>query len=1037
MGESSRLETAITVTGLKPGHFYNVRVIAVGPNNFQAGSSVIRLQTQRRDARLQLPNGQVSSNPPDQQGDTLADDSDELSAGYGKAAGVEAAAIDTPTLSRDQTSGGAAGQRRNTGGRRHSPSNAAVEQAAISRRTAQQPEESMQQLTVRFDAVRKEIAEVATQSSKDLIDHNSQKDELAKERERVKRAVEEKEKASEILKKEVHTSERANRQAQTRKAQKEKILRDKRAERAKMQDDMVRWRNEIADMGAERETWLNEKEKMAIAKETKSMELHVTILDRQASVSALEEDIRIRGLQIKELEEERKHLPGGQDDEESRERDEAAAQRDVEWDIKEKGLSAALHDRALYLRQLEAEYHQLYPQWQAITARHQPPLMYHANSSGIDFDPSGGQGKATSRRSRHRKSRTSTVSSQAATYLPPIDSPFPGAGIYNNLNNTASPSFAPGPYFDLRNDNDAIPFSEQMVDMTEAERLALTAGAQLSPTATSLLPSNIFEGDDEPPSPRTGSPRSFGPALYGLSGPANETDQQSPGSSSRSASLMSSPQTSSHNLAMYGVTLRDYGVDSDRRSLKNSPRGESGTLESPRAPDQPPSFKGLTNIFTFPRARGKTMQGVGPALGSLKQGQSQSFPRSMEEPEIITNRARRISFSSGWSVPSLFNRNSTTGDTTDGNAPAPARNPGARRRRAFNVFGSSMDDQSAGFPDRDPSSPRPLSIASSDLPRPSTDSAPFGWPAAEGNVINRNSRLATDWSTNMRQTWSSRSSRRPSMQHGSTTALHNGLASADDEILLPDTLLGQSSPPGVIGTRPPSSHKPVTPRLNPAAPTFKLFSRSSKAEKGKANEKASEASTTGDDSVLATNLSSPAESRKSRDTPSIHTQASMAESHDSLERTSSNTYSDMASASATSAKEKESSFRQLLRKGSSSKFSLSSIRGKDSSFFGGKKGPSSATHSDRNASVERDASFDEFGEDELGRSVESASNSPMIGSLSSSEWKGRDSQAGNPKEGRMWSRFGLKGNKSKPRESLDVERSETSETTGTEDEGMF
>ena len=45
VGESANQETAITVTGLKPNHFYNIRVIAVGYNNFQAGSRVIRLRT--------------------------------------------------------------------------------------------------------------------------------------------------------------------------------------------------------------------------------------------------------------------------------------------------------------------------------------------------------------------------------------------------------------------------------------------------------------------------------------------------------------------------------------------------------------------------------------------------------------------------------------------------------------------------------------------------------------------------------------------------------------------------------------------------------------------------------------------------------------------------------------------------------------------------------------------------------------------------------------------------------------------------------
>src|SRR6202012_1152999 len=99
-----------------------------------------------------------------------------------------------------------------------------------------------------------------------------------------------------------------------------------------------------------------------------------------------------------------------------------------------------------------------------------------------------------------------------------------------------------------------------------------------------------------------------------------------------------------------------------------------------------------------------------------------------------------------------------------------------------------------------------------------------------------------------------------------------------------------------------------------------------------------------------------------------------AESHESLERASSNTPSEVTNPSAASTKEKESSFQKLLRKGSSSKFSLSSIRNKDSAFFGGKKGPSSATNSDR---ADREGSYDEFVEDAgLGRGVDSVTRRP-------------------------------------------------------------
>jgi hypothetical protein len=304
-------------------------------------------------------------------------------------------------------------------------------------------------------------------------------------------------------------------------------------------------------------------------------------------------------------------------------------------------------------------------------------------------------------------------------------------------------------------------------------------------------------------------------------------------------------------------------------------------------------------------------------------------------------------------------------------------------------------------------------------------------------MVNRNSPLATNWSVSVAQPWSRNPSRRPSIQHGSTPALTSGIASDDDEFLPPDTLAGQSSPPpvGVIGTRPISSHKPATPKLNPAAPTFKasFFNFTSKNDKvkdgNKAKEKVADKSSSAGDAKFP-DTSSPPESRKSRDTHSVHTQNSMAESHESLEMTTSNTPSEMTNPSM---KEKESSFRQLLRKGSSSKFSLSSIRGKDSGLFSSKKGGSSVANSDR---AERDSSLDGFGDDgQAGKIADSVTSSPALGSGEWGKAKEKDAGTGTPKEGRMsvnWSRLGFK--KGKTRESLDVDRSEA-ETTGTEDEG--
>jgi hypothetical protein len=602
------METAITVAGLKPGHFYNVRVIAVGSNNFQAGSRVIRLRTYGRDGRPQLGSGRVPSNLSIEDQDS----SDELPSVRTHGAGIETAALPegSPALQRE-SSNTQAGQRQNTGGRKHSPSSAAADHAASANVSSKHPEESMQQLTEKFEGIRRETEDIMGQMLRDTEDFKSQMHDLTKERNEKKQMLREKEEASEKLKREVNSSERANRQAQNRKTQKEKLLRDKEAERAKMQDDIARWRQETETMKTQRETWIKEKEKYLKGKSAEAEELRETIQKRHGSMSGLEEEIRVKGFQLKELEEERKHLPGGEDNEESRARDAEDKQRDIEWEIKQRNLTDELNTRAYQLRQ--AEYRQLEAQntISALSIRQaNNPLMYHANSSGVDFEPMARQNKPKPRRSRKGKSRTNTISSPVAGY-PITDSQFPSANTYNNFNTTSS-AFAPGPYIDLTHDTAMVPLSEQS-GMSKADVKALTAGVPLSPTATLLLPSNIFF-DDDPPSPRASSTRSFGGALYGNIGQAAlDNDPQSPASSSRSASLFSSPQTSSQNLAMYGVSGHDYATESDRRSL-HSPRAEFGAIGSPGASSSRlSSTKGFSNLFQFskrassrqPQARSK------------------------------------------------------------------------------------------------------------------------------------------------------------------------------------------------------------------------------------------------------------------------------------------------------------------------------------------------------------------------------------------------------------------------------------------------
>lgn len=1043
MGESSRLETAIEVTGLKPGHFYNVRVIAVGGNHFQAGSAVLRLSTLCKDGRPQ----QGHSGPPStkDEDDQDSESNEETQTGRGHGVEIQAATLpESPQIpmvrehSGGHPGGGSqAGQRRNTGGRKHSPSTAAADQAARERAIANVPEESMQQLTEKFEHTRKDTEDTAVTIAKESEDFKVLFSDLTKDRDAKKQLLKDKEEQSEKVKKEASNAERLNRTAQNKRKQREKVLQEKKLERDKWRGDIAKWKREIESMRNEQKTWREEKEQIGKVKEDKISEIQTKITEQQLILEGLENDLHIRGRQIRDLEADRMQ-PGAEDDEESKAREANDRKEEAEWQAIERTLVSKLNSSSQRLRDIELMISQQQAHLTGLEAAHRAaaqPIMFHGNSSGVDFDPTGGPGKAKPRRTRNRKSRTSTISSPISAY-PITDSPFPSASVYNNLGNAPSPAFvAPPPYIQMNNDTGMVIQADHISGMSEDEIRMLTAGAPLSPTATSLLPSNIFADDDH--DEQDGRAPPFGHALYGNIGDPIDKDPQSPDSSSRSASLISSPRNSSHNLAAYGVPSHDYVKDNERRSIKSPFMGYMNT-GSPST--ETTAHKGLMDLFGIPRTRGKTIQEDGPALGSLKHGQSQSFPRSSEEPESFITKPRRISLSSA-SWGGLFKGSPAPEPSAQGNAPAPARNFGARNRRGFPIFSNSVDEPNHRS-ERDPSSPRPLSIASSDLPRPSTDSAPFGWGPTQDSLISRNSPLATNWSVHMHPappTWSRNPSRRPSIQHGSSSALTTGIASDDDEFLpSSDSFAGPVSPPsaGVIGTRPVSSHKPPTPKLNPAAPAFQKLGLSftSKSNKGKAKAKAIDSPTSPEDPPPhdSTNLSSPAASRKSRDAHSIRTQNSMAESHESLDRAASNTTSEFPSGS--SSKEKESSaFRQLLRKGSSSKFSISSFRSKENGLFSGKKGVSSTPNSDRGLGDHRDNSFDEYGEDAgLGRSVDSVTSSPMIGSTGSGEWKGKEKEAGTPKEGRMsvgWGRFISK--KGKGRESSEVERSEA-EVTGDE-----
>lgn len=536
------------------------------------------------------------------------------------------------------------------------------------------------------------------------------------------------------------------------------------------------------------------------------------------------------------------------------------------------------------------------------------------------------------RRQRHAGNRASAVSFPFSGHQSgPIGMPY-------NSSNAPPQLSSVSPFFNMSNGM-AVPeppipeqFSQSITDSE-----FLTGGGAMSPAANDLLPSNLFRDDDiiVHESPTSLREESFGggalESVEAYSNPPVENpnaERRTPGSTdSRRGSLLSSPHGSVRNFDS-GQSSVDAFVDNDRLSTRST---SASILHSTAPSNNPLISSRLAQFFpTFNRQRGKSSTREPPALGTLKQGQSQSFPRNLDQDSIdaLETRQRRGSYGI-WSSPmaGLLNRNGT--GTTEVSKDSSAFNVhgAAAPIHRLNMFSSKADPEGAStFQER--SSSRPSSMYSFDQihGRPSSDSQRLsGWPVTEGTP-SRSSPLNANWSTG--GPWSRVPSRRPSVQHGSTSNLSIGSTPLDSEPY-DDTSAPPRSEQQPIGTRPRSSQRLSTAKLNPAAPTFKtIFGRSearkaAKAEKanGKAAEKerAKEAEKANNDEVATEGEESSApQPRLSRDAGSITTAGSAAESYDSLEHSTSGTASEAAPLSGT----RESFMQKITRKSSSSKFNV-------------------------------------------------------------------------------------------------------------------
>ncbi|KAF3932664.1 hypothetical protein ABW19_dt0201962 [Dactylella cylindrospora] len=713
-------------------------------------------------------------------------------------------------------------------------------------------------LTAELEKIQRESEELEAQMASQEDEHKAAEALLLAELEGVREKKREEDSIRSQLRTETRSLEDAKRAAEAQRTKVEKALKARQDEIQKMQEDCIRW-------DEERETALEALHKLEDEAEGRKKEADKLSRNKKrelepilSELSGLEEEIRTLSLSIKTINDEEERQKEKEADEKPKangvtdqlpagvmpvlpgvpplvrgpsfpgETEEARAER--EWQARFKALEMRYMEILGHFRAAQDEFFRSDHQLRAWHARRAsvpapPSTAGTGDSSGSSLNS---KGKSKNRRNRTRKNRTQTVSSPIAAF--PIGSDMAFVPMATSFNQTSPPtatakispqtsqpfpSLLPSaPLFNYGNVPDTI-FSGD-IDK-------LTGGAPMSPTADSLLPSNLFGSMDEVPP----SPKGTTYVLDSQAFPTSDNVQplvpaaQSPGSSnSVPNSQLSSPRTSFPQFPIFSAGEAErINRSNSISSINNNLRGIPPPVQE--EPTQPKKM--FPNLFSFTRPRGKTMSTELPTLGSLKNSQSQSFPKQ-DEPGLdpIGTRRRSGSHGTSWMSASSLNflSNSTPFKRSLNNANG--------SRTSFNHFDPESDPlDPSRLLSKEPVSPRPSSISSfgeSILPKPSADFSAFGWPARDPAGV-RASPLAANWADipNINSSASLVPSLPPSPQTSPPHAHPSRLAKIFSSSKSNNNHLSSSNNAGAIG-------QPVTPnsglKLNPTAPTFDAYNTS-------------------------------------------------------------------------------------------------------------------------------------------------------------------------------------------------------------------
>ncbi|KAK5103446.1 hypothetical protein LTS08_002861 [Lithohypha guttulata] len=942
IGATKKHETAAVIANLSPTTLYEVRVFSISPGRFQTPSRTLHIRTCKA-VSVSSQDGNNEGNP------TIR----VLPSRLPSAPVVAPAPPSTREPNAPQITG-----RRGTTARKTSPAGQ-VDLLPEPKDVEDDQGEDLAELSQQFSEINAEIDGIEAQTQEEEREFEAAKKEKEEQRQTYLQEVKERDEASNDLKKQVHRAEAAARSLLNEKTKKEKQLKDKENRKQKKINEMAQWEESAKNIAEEIEGTNKIKEAHRRRMESEVREVKEKIAEEQREIQQLEEENKEKAAQLKELQEERKRNSADEETDESREADRRDQERDVLFRHTLASLSQQYNQVWSELQKMQQE-HVLARQRLAMfdTARRATAVTF-APMVPLDIDGTRRVDRF-GRRGRHTSSHGSNVSSPRVAYAPE-----PYASV-NEAVTTSSPLGHRNPLFNNVNGMTmAVDVPQGMDEDDDDPLLAIP----MSPRADALLPTDLL-GDDSADEMLPDEDDDVMPTM-----PTTMTDQAEPFPTFRPGSMhgverdpaIPSPSPGSNSSPRSFASPREEffseGADQDRRSIRSS---HPPIPEEAGVPAEPPHKRltSMSNLFSFSRQRGKTSStDQPPALGSLKH-ESHSFPRKVEEFDSSMQPRRRLSYGGNWAFPG----GNFLAKDADEVEPKPSFTrrafpnllPGIGKHsatRSYDPFApartNSLDPNGRGGS----SSPRPGSTYSFDvLPRPSVEQV--SWEYRPGA---RNSPLVPDWASSISRSHS----RRPSVGFGSQTNL-SLKPDEDGDFIEPRRDNRPLQAP--IGTRPASSQRPLTPKLNPNAPTFTMFSFGKNRDKVKEKDR----SKLKEDGSQA---ASPPESRKSKDAHSIALTTSTMESRESLERTPSG-FSNLSPSLESTPASKPTFISKITRKASSNKFD--SWKTKSTSIFSSSRNkvPGEATTPTGDANDDEPTTSGSTEHLHLGRSLESTSSTP-------------------------------------------------------------